>query len=131
MPLVTGLRRELSADRSHRHIVGVYTSEGTYRTNRQVVDSLQEGETWFSTNGGERVPINWIRWCPEMNCGMKPYLISRGALQKHVAGGIHVRLVPKSTDSLENLSDGPRSLEQLEGEREAVGANQEAAGQPA
>lgn len=125
MPVVTGIKVEKSADNSHLHIAGVYTSEGMYRSNRQVVESIQQGDAWFSTKGNEQVPINWIRWCPGMNCGMKPYLISRGALQKHVGGGIHVRVVPKSTDSLENLPAGPAFAEPVP---ELVGAGQGAQG---
>lgn len=111
MPVVTAIKVERSADRSHDHIVGVYTSEGVYRTNRQVVASMRRGEQWFSTAGGQQVPISWISWCPSMNCGESPYLVSRGAMQKNLRSGIKKFIVPHSPDALEMLPGaGPRPI---------------------
>ncbi|HZB98034.1 MAG TPA: hypothetical protein VE219_05495 [Candidatus Sulfotelmatobacter sp.] len=129
MPVVTRIRVGQSFDRSHNHIIGVYTDDGTYRTNRQVVDSLKRGEAWYSTAGDSQVRIGWIRWCPGMNCHEGPYLISRGDLHRHITTGLHILRAPKSPDALENLpATGPRPIGATQGEgqqqqpREAVGA---------
>lgn len=111
MAVATAIRVERSRDRSHDHIVGVWTSDGTYRTNRQVADSMKQGEQWFSSAGGLPVPISAIPWCPGMNCGESPYLVSRGFLQKNVRGGIKKFIVPHTHDALEMLPGaGPRPI---------------------
>lgn len=130
MPLITGIRVGRSVDGSHNHIVGVWTSDGSYRNNRQVVESMKRGEVWHSSAGESRVRVGWIRWCPGMNCGEGPYLISTGDQHKHIATGLHIMRAPKSPDALENLpsTGSPPPLgasqrpERAEGGREAVGA---------
>jgi hypothetical protein len=42
---VTKVRKEYSTDRSHRHIEGVITTTGSHHTRRQVVDSIDAGNT--------------------------------------------------------------------------------------
>jgi len=111
MGVVTGIRVQRSRDRSHDHIVGVWTQEGSYRTNRQIARSIDAGERWFSTAGTERVPISWIPWCTAMNCGEGPYLVSHGAMQQGLRTGIRKFIVARYPDSLEQLpTDGPRPL---------------------
>ncbi|MCA1694804.1 MAG: hypothetical protein LC749_08765 [Actinobacteria bacterium] len=111
MGVVTGIKVQRSADRSHDHIVGVWTQEGSYRTNRQLVKSIQSGERWYSTAGAEQVPISWIPWCTAMNCGEGPYLVSRGAMQVGIRTGIRKLIKARYPDSLEMLpSDGPRPI---------------------
>lgn len=125
MPLVTGIRTQRSFDLSHDHIVGVWTSEGAFRTNRQVVESMQRGEVWDSTGGAAKVRMGWIRWCPGMNCRESPYLISTGALHRHITTGMHIVRAPHSPDSLENLpSTGPPPI----GAEPEVAASAAAAG---
>ncbi|MFN2568318.1 MAG: hypothetical protein ABR564_01785 [Candidatus Dormibacteria bacterium] len=111
MPVVVGIKVERSADKSHDHIVGVWTSEGQYRNNRQVARAIDGGERWYSTAGEEQVPVGWVRWCPGMNCSAGPYLVSSGSFQYHRATGVHIRRTVGSPDRLENLpATGPRPI---------------------
>ncbi len=72
--VVTKVRKELSADRTHRHIEGVCTEGGTHYTRQQVVDSITAGNTWKTKANGYEATITKIAYCPKANCLAKPYI---------------------------------------------------------
>lgn len=84
----THVRKERSADGSHEHIAGVCTGT-TYWTRRQVVDSINAGNAWYTDAGGSKAKIETITYCPNRGCLATPY----------------IRTNPNSTgkDNLENL----------------------------
>jgi hypothetical protein len=86
---VTRVRKELSSDGSHQHIEGVCTDAGTHYTRKQVVDSLNAGNTWKTSADGYTATIEQVRFCPRVSCLATPY----------------IRTNPDSTkkDNLENL----------------------------
>ena len=86
---VIKVRKELSADGSHRHIEGVCTDVGTHYTRKQVVDSINAGNTWKTKAGGYEATIEKISYCPRAGCLATPYIKTK----------------PDSTakDNLENL----------------------------
>jgi hypothetical protein len=88
---VTAVRREPSADRSHRHIEGVCTGNGLHYTRREVIDSLHRGDYWTTDAGGYQADITTTAFCPAPGCLVTPYLRTR----------------PDSTglDNLENLPE--------------------------
>ncbi|GAA4481306.1 DUF3892 domain-containing protein [Microbacterium panaciterrae] len=89
---VTKVRRERSADGTHRHLEGVITSTGTHYTRRQVADSINVGNTWVTSAGASTAIIHTLRYCPARACIASPYLATN----------------PDSTklDNLENLPEG-------------------------
>jgi hypothetical protein len=86
---VTKVRKEDSADKSHRHIEGVCVDSGAHYTRKQVVDSINAGNTWKTSAGGYEATIQTITYCPKPNCLATPYIKTK----------------PDSTkkDNLENL----------------------------
>jgi hypothetical protein len=86
---VTKVRKESSTDGTHMHIEGVCTNDGTHYTRKQVVDSINAGNTWKSSADGYEATIEAIAYCPKANCYAKPYIKTK----------------PDSTkkDNLENL----------------------------
>jgi hypothetical protein len=90
--VVTHVRREWSADRSHRHLEGVITSAGVHYTRREVVDSIRVGRVWETSCEGYRAVIQPIAECWRSNCRATPYIKTK----------------PDSTkkDNLENLPEG-------------------------
>ncbi|NEM91381.1 DUF3892 domain-containing protein [Galbitalea soli] len=89
---VTKVRKQLSSDRSHRHIEGVITATGLYYSRSQVVNSINAGDTWSTSAGGYTATIRTAISCPRANCFAAPY----------------IRTAPDSTklDNLENLPEG-------------------------
>lgn len=87
--VVTKVRKEQSADGSHRHIEGVCTREGTHYTRKQVVGSINAGNTWKTSADGYEATIIPISYCPAASCLASPYIKTK----------------PDSTkkDNLENL----------------------------
>lgn len=87
--IVTQVRKELSNDRSHKHIEGVCTKAGVHYTRKEVVDSINEGNRWKTQADGYEAVIEAISRCPKANCSAAPY----------------IRTNPDSTkkDNLENL----------------------------
>lgn len=77
MPTVTKVRKELSQDRTHRHIEGVCTIDGTHYTRKQVVDSINAGTVWVTSAGGSQGVIRPIKWCPAGACIASPYITTR------------------------------------------------------
>ena len=71
---VTKVRKELSSDGTHRHIEGVCTSNGTHYTRKQVVDSINAGNTWETSAGGYTATIKAIGFCPANGCLATPYI---------------------------------------------------------
>ena len=88
---VTKVRKEFPSDRSHRHIEGVITDGGVHYTRRQVVDSINAGNTWQTSAGGYSANIHTVTYCPRRNCYATPYIATN----------------PDSTkqDNLENLPE--------------------------
>lgn len=89
---VVKVRKEWSADRTHRHIQGVITAGDSYYTRQQVVDSLDSGNTWQTSARGYTASIQKINYCPKSGCLASPYIKTK----------------PDSTglDNLENLPEG-------------------------
>lgn len=71
---VTHVRKELSADGTHRHIEGVCTVSGTHYTRRQVVDSIDADNTWKTKVDGYEAVITKIAYCPSPACMATPYI---------------------------------------------------------
>lgn len=69
---VTKVRKELSDDGTHQHIEGVCTSDGTHYTRREVVDSINAGNTWKTQADGYEETIKVISSCPK--CSATPYI---------------------------------------------------------
>jgi hypothetical protein len=77
---VIGVRRERSADGSHRHVTGVWVQEnddGPPYTLRQVAESIREGETWRARVDGVEARVQPAARCPHLGCKMQPYLTIR------------------------------------------------------
>lgn len=72
--VVTKVRKELSADTSHEHIEGVCTEDGTHYTRQEVVDSIDDGNTWKTSADGYEATIEKMTYCPESGCLAKPYI---------------------------------------------------------
>jgi hypothetical protein len=87
--IVTKVRKELSDDGTHKHIEGVCTSGGVHYTRKEVVDGINEGNTWKTQADGYEAEIEVISYCPRPGCVATPY----------------IRTNPDSTrkDNLENL----------------------------
>ncbi|HEU0132239.1 MAG TPA: hypothetical protein VFQ85_14720 [Mycobacteriales bacterium] len=68
---VTGVRRELSADGSHRHVEAVRTADGRQHTRKEVFDSIGAGDTWAAEGGAA---IRAQTFCPAARCLATPYL---------------------------------------------------------
>ena len=58
---VTKVRKELSADGKHKHIEGVCTSDGADYTRKEVVDSIDAGNTWKTSADGYEATIKRCR----------------------------------------------------------------------
>ena len=71
---VTKVRMELSRDTTHMHIEGVCTSEGTHYTRKQVVDSINAGNTWKTSAAGYEATIKTMNYCPHTGCMATPYI---------------------------------------------------------
>ena len=66
--------QEQSPDGSHRHIEGVCTEGGTHYTRKQVVDSINAGNTWKTRADGYEAIIKPIARCRKLNCSATPYI---------------------------------------------------------
>ncbi len=71
---VTKVRKELSADGSHRHIEGVCTNAGAHYTRKEVVNSIDGGNTWKTSADGYEATITKITYCPRPACMATPYI---------------------------------------------------------
>jgi hypothetical protein len=89
---VTKVRKEQSADGTHRHIAGVITTANQYWARKQVVDSLNAGDSWVTSAGGYSAVIKEISYCPRAGCYATPYIKTNPDSSK--------------LDNLENLPEG-------------------------
>lgn len=89
---VTKVRKERSSDGTHRHLEGVITAAGVHYTRKEVVDSINAGNTWQTSAGGYTATIATMTYCPAPTCYATPY----------------IKTNPDSTkqDNLENLPEG-------------------------
>jgi hypothetical protein len=89
--IVTRVRKELSADGSHRHIAGVCTESGGYYPRQHVVDSIKAGDKWRTRADGYEAVITTVAYCFRATCAASPY----------------IKTDPDSTkkDNLENLEE--------------------------
>jgi hypothetical protein len=89
---VTKVRKERSADGSHRHIEGVISTAGVHYTRREVVASIDQGNTWQTSSGRTTATIHELNYCPKSGCLATPYIATKrdGSL----------------ADNLENLPEG-------------------------
>ena len=71
---VTNVRKELSDDGTHKHIQGVCTSGGTYYSRKEVVDSIDAGNTWKTSADGYTATIKKMSYCPQPACVASPYI---------------------------------------------------------
>ncbi len=72
--MVTRVRKEPSSDRTHEHIAGVCTQEGTYSTRAAVVAGIDAGQDWKTWGGGRYAVIHKIRYCRAAGCYLSPYI---------------------------------------------------------
>jgi hypothetical protein len=89
---VTKVRKEDSADKTHKHIEGVITDTGVHYTRKEVVDSINNSNTWKTSADGYTATIQKMGSCPKPSCSASPY----------------IKTNPDSTkkDNLENLPEG-------------------------
>ena len=74
MPIVTGVRKELSGDGTHWHIAGVCTEDGRHHSRADVAARIDDGEAWYSSDGKSHVRIRTIVSCPMPACSASAYL---------------------------------------------------------
>ncbi len=72
--IVTHVRKELSADRRHRHLSAVYAA-GNWHTLASVVASIRSGSTWVTSAAGKSASIRPLANCPQ--CTKQPYITTR------------------------------------------------------
>lgn len=72
--IVTHVRKELSADRRHKHLSAVYAA-GTWHTLASVVASIGSGNTWATSAAGKSAPIRPLANCTR--CTTQPYITTR------------------------------------------------------
>ena len=72
---VTRVSKSLSADNSHEHIVGVWTTANTYHSNADVIASINNGNVWLTQAAGAPfATIKPLPFCPTNGCFHKPYI---------------------------------------------------------
>lgn len=71
---VNRVRREWSSDYAHKHIAGVYTTDGVYHSRAEVVASIKAGNHWYSSGGGNTAKIHVVQKCMKYGCLMTPYI---------------------------------------------------------
>jgi hypothetical protein len=74
MYIVTKVRKEYSSDGTHRHIEGVCTDAGVHYTRKEVVDSINAGNTWKTNADGYEATIKTMEYCPKTSCYATPYI---------------------------------------------------------
>jgi hypothetical protein len=72
--IVTKVRKESSDDGTHKHIEGVCTEDGTHYTRKEVVDSINQGDTWKTRAEGYEATIRALSYCPKAGCLATPYI---------------------------------------------------------
>jgi len=73
---VTKVSKEWSSvPRAHEHIEGVCTVDGTHYTRRQVVDSMDRNDDWYTRGAdGSSARIKRASGCPVTGCPATPYI---------------------------------------------------------
>jgi hypothetical protein len=71
---VVAVRKEWGADGRHRHLEGVFTDAGTHYTRREVVNSIDAGNTWRTSAGGYSATIHKVTYCRASGCLASPYI---------------------------------------------------------
>ncbi len=74
MYTVVRVRKEWSADHSHRHIEGVLTASNAYYSCQDVALSIDAGDDWNTNVDGYSARISVQGYCPNPTCLAKPYL---------------------------------------------------------
>jgi hypothetical protein len=72
--IVSGVRKESSADGSHMHIGWVCTEDGLRYTRQEVFDSIRDGNIWMTRSEGYVAQIEPIDKCPQPGCDATPYI---------------------------------------------------------
>jgi Protein of unknown function (DUF3892) len=72
--IVTGVRKALSADATHRHISEVCTQGAIRFTRHEVIDSIREGNSWKTLADGHTAEIQIVEACPRDGCSLGPYI---------------------------------------------------------
>ena len=72
---VTKVRME-SSDQGgrHEHIEGVCTTANLHYTRKEVVDSLDAGDSWKTSADGSSATIKKMTYCKHASCMATPYL---------------------------------------------------------
>lgn len=71
---VNGVRKVLSDDFSHRHIVGICTNDHAYHSLSEVIVSISEGNIWRTKCGGYEETIQVVNKCFAPGCLTAPYI---------------------------------------------------------
>jgi hypothetical protein len=72
--VVTGVRKTLSADATHRHISEVCTPGPIRYTRQEVIDSIRAGERWKTLVDGHSAEIRIVDACLREGCSLSPYI---------------------------------------------------------
>ena len=68
MYTVVRVRKEWSADHSHRHIEGVLTASNAYYSCQDVALSIDAGDDWNTNVDGYSARISVQGYCPNPTC---------------------------------------------------------------
>jgi len=71
---ITGVRKVLADDFSHRHISGVCTGDDAHHSLASVVDSIHAGNNWVIKADGHEKTIRVVSKCPQFGCKAAPYI---------------------------------------------------------
>jgi hypothetical protein len=72
---VTKVRMEPSDQGGkHEHIEGVCRDDGIHYTRKEVVDSLDDGNSWKTSAGGSSATIKKMSYCNHAGCMATPYI---------------------------------------------------------
>ncbi len=72
--IVTGVRKVISEDFTHRHIEGVCTADRAHHSLGAVIASINAGNTWKTRAGGFAETIKVTGECPAPGCTLSPYI---------------------------------------------------------
>jgi hypothetical protein len=72
--IVTGVRKTLSDDATHRHISDVCTQGAIRFTRQEVIDSIRDGHSWKTFADGSTAEIRIVGTCPRDGCSLGPYI---------------------------------------------------------
>jgi Protein of unknown function (DUF3892) len=72
--IVTGVRKALSEDATHRHISDVCTQGAIRHTRQEVIDSIRQGDSWKTLIDGHAAEIRIVDSCQHDGCSLSPYI---------------------------------------------------------